>query len=308
MDQLIKAIIDKQSVAVVGLDTAFDYLPEGMRQNVTRASEAAESILEFNLNVINAVKDLAPAVKVQIAYYEMYGVEGMMAFRETVRYARKAGLVVMADAKRNDIGSTAECYAKAFLGKSKINDLTFEPFGADILTVNGYLGVDGIKPFLDVMRDRDKGIFVLVKTSNPSSGQLQNLVLQDGRTVFECMGDLVEEWGSDNIGAYGYSKVGAVVGATHPVEAATLRKRLPHTFFLIPGYGAQGGTADDLAVSFDERGLGGAVNNSRGILLAYRKERYQGQKYYEAARNALTDMQQDIARALRNKGINRIGE
>lgn len=298
IDRLIDKMIEMQNPACVGLDTNFDYLPDEMKEDVSTFEGAAERIIEFNMNIIDKVCDVVPAVKVQIAYYEMYGYAGLRAFDYTVNYARGRGMVVIADCKRNDIGSTASCYSKAYLGKTAVGEKKLPSFPADMLTVNGYLGSDGIKPFVEDVKQYDKSIFVLVKTSNPSSGELQNLKLENGKYVYERMGELVEEWGSDTLGRYGYSEVGAVVGATHPEEAARLRKQLPHTFFLIPGYGAQGGSADMLKVCFDQRGLGGIVNSSRGILCAYKNASYTGMNYYEAARAACLDMQQDLLHAI----------
>lgn len=298
IDKLIEKIEQKQNPTVVGLDTSFDYLPDEMREGVNNFAGAADAIVAFNKKLVDAVADIVPAVKVQIAYYEMYGVEGMRVFYDTCRYAESKGLIVMADAKRNDIGATAECYAKAYLGETAVGGKTYTAFDSHFLTVNGYLGSDGIKPFLGWMQKRDKGIFVLVKTSNKSSGELQDMKLENGKTVYEYMGALVEEWGKDSIGKYGYSDVGAVVGATHPVQAEILRREMPHTFFLIPGYGAQGGTADDLKVCFDKNGRGGIVNSSRGILCAYRQEKYKGLSFDEAARKACEDMKADLNRAI----------
>lgn len=299
IDTLIEKIKQLDNPTVVGLDTAFSYLPAEMRTGIADFSGAAESVLAFNRAVIDAVCDVVPAVKVQIAYYEMLGVDGMRAFRETCRYAAAKGLLVMTDAKRNDIGATAACYAKAYLGETQVADQSCAAFESDFLTVNGYLGSDGIKPFLEEVQGRGKGIFVLVKTSNPSSGELQDLKLENGKTVYEYMGSLVEQWGKDSIGKYGYSGVGAVVGATHPAQAAILRREMPHTFFLIPGYGAQGGKADDLKVCFGKDGLGGIVNSSRGILCAYRQEKYAGMRFDAAARQACIDMKEDLNRAIR---------
>jgi len=299
IDKLIKKIIETDNPSVVGIDTNFDYLPEEMKAGVSDFKGAANAILQFNKKIINKICDIVPAVKVQIAYYEMYGLDGMHAFAETVKYASEKGMYVMTDAKRNDIGATAECYAKAYLGETAVNDKIYNAFDSDFLTVNGYLGSDGIKPFLSWMQKRDKGIFVLVKTSNKSSGELQDLKLENGKTVYEYMGSLVEEWGKDSIGEYGYSDVGAVVGATHPTQAEILRKAMPHTFFLIPGYGAQGGTADDLKVCFDGNGLGGIVNSSRGIICAYKQEKYKGMAFDDAARQACIDMKNDLNRAIK---------
>ena len=294
-DALIERIVRMQNPTAVGLDTSFSYLPEEMRAGVKDFKGVADAIVEFNKTLIDNICDIVPAVKVQIAYYEAYGTEGLRAFTETLNYAKKKGLFVIADAKRNDIGSTAACYSAAFLGETDVNGEKLSAFPSDFVTVNGYLGTDGIAPFADDCKKSDKGIFVLVKTSNPSSGELQNLKLEDGRTVFECMGDMVERWGADTVGKYGYSAVGAVVGATHPEEAAILRKRLSHTFFLIPGYGAQGGKAEMLRCCFDENGLGGIVNNSRGILCAYQKK---GGTYFGAARQACLDMKADLLSVL----------
>ncbi|MDE6001488.1 MAG: orotidine-5'-phosphate decarboxylase [Clostridia bacterium] len=307
IDSLIEKIIEMQNPTCVGLDTSFDYLPDDMKVDksgevIATFESAAERITEFNMNIIDKVCDIVPAVKVQIAYYEMYGYEGLKAFDYTVNYARGKGMIVIADCKRNDIGSTASCYSKAYLGATQVNDKKIKSFPADMLTVNGYLGSDGIKPFIENIKSDNKSIFVLVKTSNPSSGELQNLKLENGEFVYERMGGLVAVWGKDVIGKYGYSEVGAVVGATHPEEAANLRKRLPNTFFLIPGYGAQGGSAEMLKVCFDKRGLGGIVNSSRGIICAYKNPEYSGMNYYDAARAACIDMQQDLRNAIGKMG------
>ena len=295
IDKLIEIIVDLQNPTCVGLDTSFGYLPDEMKKGVTTFESAAEAIAEFNMNIIDKVCDIVPSVKVQIAYYEAYGHAGLQASEYTVNYAKGRGLVVIADCKRNDIGSTAGCYSTAYLGKTDLNGKQLRAFGADMLTVNGYLGYDGIKPFVDDIKKYDKSIFVLVKTSNPSSGELQNLKLENGKYIYEQLGELVSEWGKDSVGKYGYSEVGAVVGATHPEEAERLRAQLPNTFFLIPGYGAQGGSAQMLKVCFDKKGLGGVVNSSRGIICAYKDARYRGMNYAEAARAACIDMQQDLS-------------
>ena len=291
-DKLIDGIIAMQNPTCVGLDTLFDYLPDDMREGAKTFDDVAERVLAFNKKIIDNVYDIVPSVKVQIAYYEMYGVAGMKAYYETLKYAAEKGLVVIADAKRNDIGSTASCYAKAFLGETQVNDGLMKAFPSDYVTVNGYLGSDGIVPFVEQCEKNDKGIFVLVKTSNPSGAEIQNMVLDNGMPMYEYVGGLVEKWGASTIGKYGYSAVGAVVGATHPTEAARLREVLPHTFFLIPGYGAQGGKAEMLKSCFAANGLGGVVNNSRGILCAYKKN---GGTYYDAAREACVAMQKDLS-------------
>lgn len=302
VDKLIERIIELQNPACVGLDTDFNYLPEEMKRDVSTFEEVSERIAEFNMNIIDKISDIVPSVKVQVAYYEMYGHAGMQAFEYTLNYARGRGLIVIADCKRNDIGSTAGCYSKAYLGKTDINGKQSRAFAADMLTVNGYLGYDGIKPFIEDVTAHDKSIFALVKTSNPSSGEFQNLKLKNGKFIYEQMGELVQEWGKTTVGKYGYSEVGAVVGATHPEEAARLRKQMPNTFFLIPGYGAQGGSAEMLKVCFDKRGLGGVVNSSRGIICAYKNPQYSGMTYSEAARAACIDMQQDLLGAIGKMG------
>lgn len=303
-DQLCQKIIDTQNPSAAGIDTKLDYLPESMTKSVKNFEDAAKAITEFNFRVIDSLSDVVPAVKVQVAYYEMYSVAGMKAFYDTVTYAKQKGLVVMADVKRNDIGSTAGCYAKAFLGETAVGENKDTAFPSDYATVNAYLGIDGIEPFLEYAPQ--KGIYALVRTSNPSGAQLQNRVLEGGKTVYEYMGTLVSEWGRPYVGEYGYSSVGAVVGATHPEEAKTLRKLMSHTPFLVPGYGAQGGTSDDVMVSFDERGLGAIVNNSRGILCAYKKDKFSGMNYWEGARAAATAMQEDLMGALNRRGVQKI--
>ena len=298
VDKLIEKIIQMQNPTCVGLDTNFSYLPDEMQEGMATFEGVSEAIVEFNMNIIDKVCDIVPAVKVQVAYYEQYGFEGLRAFNYTVNYAHGRGMFVIADCKRNDIGSTAKCYSTAFLGETDVNGKKIKAFPADMLTVNGYLGTDGVQPFVEDCKNNDKGIFVLVKTSNPSSGELQNLKLESGEYLYERMGSLVEQWGKDCVGKYGYSDVGAVVGATHPEEAANLRKKLKNTFFLIPGYGAQGGNAQMLKCCFDSNGLGGIVNNSRGIICAYKKPEYSGMNYAEAARAACIDMQQDLISTL----------
>ena len=292
IDGLITKIIEMQNPTCVGLDTIVDYLPDEMKAKVKDNATAAEQILIFNKKIIDSVYDIVPSVKIQIACYEMYGAAGIACFEQTANYAKEKGLFVIADGKRNDIGNTAGFYSQAFLGEKAT-------CAVDFLTVNGYLGTDGIAPFTDTCKAMDKGLFALVKTSNPSSGELQNLKLENGMTVYEYMGSLVEKWGADLVGKYGYSAVGAVVGATHPEEAATLRKRFKNTFFLIPGYGAQGGNAQMLKCCFDENGLGGVVNNSRGVLCAYKKK---GGTYYDAARETCIEMQKDLSATIGKMG------
>ena len=298
-DKLIDGIIATQNPTCVGLDTLFDYLPDDMKAGAKTFEDVAERVLEFNKKLVDNIADIVPSVKVQIAYYEMYGAAGMKTYYETLKYAKEKGLYVIADAKRNDIGSTASCYAKAFLGETQVNEGALKAFPSDYVTVNGYLGSDGILPFVEECEKYDKGIFVLVKTSNPSGAEIQNVILENGVPMYEYVGGLVEKWGESTVGKYGYSAVGAVVGATHPAEAARLREVLPHTFFLIPGYGAQGGNAEMLKSCFGSNGLGGVVNNSRGILCAYKKN---GGTYYDAARAATMAMQKDLASVIGKMG------
>ena len=276
-DRLIEAIKRTNNPTVAGLDPKLDFIPSAIKSDAFakygRTLEgAAEALYEFNKGLIDALCDIVPAVKPQAAYYEMYGWQGVRALRRTIVYAKSKGMFVITDAKRNDIGTTMEAYAKAHLGVTEVEGESLEPFGGDALTVNAYLGTDGVKPVLSVCREYDKGLFVLVKTSNPSSGELQDRRLEDGMTIYRTMGDMCEKWGEELPGKYGYSGVGAVVGATYPEQLGELRKALPHTFFLVPGYGAQGGGAGDVAPAFDKNGLGAIVNSSRGIMCAWKKE------------------------------------
>ena len=253
--------------------------------------DAAAAIIKYNKALVDALCGIVPSVKVQIAYYEMYGVPGMQAFVDTCAYAKSKGLVVIADAKRNDIGATSGAYANAFLGETPLGDKALSAFPADFVTVNAYLGSDGILPFLKASEVRGGGIFALVKTSNPSGVELQDLMIGD-RHVYEVMGDLVSKWGESCIGEYGYSSVGAVVGATYPEQGAALRVRLPHTFFLVPGYGAQGATGKDLRGCFDQNGMGAVVNASRSILTAWKKQ--PSVDFAQAAYNEAIRMRDDI--------------
>ena len=297
MDLMIDHIIEKHNPTVAGLDTRVEYLPEEFIAElgigaIDTMEKAAQAILAYNKRLIKALCDIVPAVKVQIAYYEMYGVAGMKAFEETLKAAHEAGMSVMVDAKRNDIGATAEAYATSYLGKTQLPAGEARAFEGDFVTVNAYLGVDGVKPFVNACEKNGGGIFALVKTSNPSSGQLQDMKLEDGRTVYEMMGDLVSEWGESTIGRHGYSQVGAVVGATYPEQGRELRARMQHTFFLVPGYGAQGATGKDIAGCFDEKGLGAIVNASRSLLCAWKKQ--PGVAFDTAARNEAIRMRDDI--------------
>lgn len=304
-DRLIEKIIEMKNPTVVGLDPKLEYVPEFIQRRYLdddgwTLKAAAKAIFAFNQAIIDEIHDLVPAIKPQAAYYEMYGHYGIKALEKTIRYAKLNGMFVITDAKRNDIGATMEAYTNAHIGAVKVGDSEIEPFGADALTVNGYLGTDGIAPLLRVCKERDKGIYVLVKTSNPSSGELQDRLVGD-IPIYALMGDMCEQWGSDTIGKYGYSAVGAVVGATYPEQLAELRKRLPHTMFLVPGYGAQGGGAEGLKGAFDERGLGAIVNSSRAIMCAYKKEGCDERDFAKAARREVIRMREDITQYINLK-------
>ena len=256
---------------------------------------AAEAIWEFNKEIIDHTWDLIPAVKPQIAMYEQFGIEGLIVYKKTVDYCHEKGLIVIGDAKRGDIGSTSAAYAAGHLGKVQVGSNAFSGFDVDMLTVNPYLGTDGVKPFVDVCSSDDKGLFVLVKTSNPSSGEFQDRLI-DGRPLYEWVAEKVMEWGEASMDGV-YSNVGAVVGATYPEMGKILRRLMPHTYFLVPGYGAQGGTAEDLKHCFNEDGLGAIVNSSRGIIAAYKQEKYKQfgpEQFGGASRQAVVDMVNDI--------------
>ncbi len=309
IDLLIDAIKEKDNPTVVGLDPKLDFIPQFIKEKAFKEhgvnlKGAAQAIIEFNKGLIDALHDIVPAVKPQLAYYEMYGIEGLMAFEETVKYAKQKGMIVIADGKRTDIGTTAESYSAGFLGRTRIDEDVLQPiFDVDALTVNPYLGIDGIKPFIDDCKKYQKGIFVLVKTSNKSSGQLQDILTDKGKSIYEVVAELVEEWGKSLRGKYGYSSVGAVVGATYPNQAKILRREMKHAYILVPGYGAQGGTARDVAHSFDGEGLGAIVNASRSIMCAYMsdnwKNQYSAEKYADASRAEAIRMRDDINSAIK---------
>ena len=298
-DRLIKNIIEKQNPTVAGLDPKLDYVPASIKnacfEKYGKTLEgAAAALLEFNKAIIDNICDIVPAVKPQAAYYEMYGWQGVRALAETIAYAREKGMFVITDGKRNDIGTTMEAYAAAHLGETDVAGESVEAFGADALTVNAYLGTDGVAPLMNICKERDKGIFVLVKTSNPSSGELQDMKLQNGKTVYEQMGEMCERWGEQLTGEYGYSGVGAVVGATYPDQLKEMREKAPHTFFLVPGYGAQGGGANDAKFAFDKNGLGAIINSSRGIMCAWKKQGLTEDDFAAAARAEAIRMKEDI--------------
>ena len=298
-DRLIEGIVKMQNPTVAGLDPKLDYVPASIKKSCFEKygktlEGAAAALLEFNKAIIDKIYDIVPAIKPQAAYYEMYGWQGVKALCETIAYAKSKGMFVITDGKRNDIGTTMEAYATAHLGTTDVAGEEIDAFGADALTVNGYLGTDGIKPLAEICDKKDKGIFVLVKTSNPSSGELQDMKLENGSTVYAQMGSMCENWGESLMGKYGYSGVGAVVGATYPDQLAEMRAKAPHTFFLVPGYGAQGGGAQDAKNAFDKRGLGAIINSSRGIMCAWKKQGLTEDDFAEAARAEALRMKEDI--------------
>ncbi len=304
IQRLIEKIQKTKAPICVGLDPMLGYIPEHITKKAyAEAGEtlrgAAEAVWQFNKEIVDCTCDLIPAVKPQIAMYEQFGVPGLAVYQKTVDYCREKGLIVIGDAKRGDIGSTSAAYAAAHLGHVKVGGTVLRVFDTDFVTVNPYLGTDGVQPFVDVCRSDDKGIFVLVKTSNPSGGEFQDRPV-DGRPLYELVADKVVEWGSASMDGT-YSNVGAVVGATYPEMSRVLRRQMPHTYFLVPGYGAQGGTARDLRYCFNEDGLGAIVNSSRGIIAAYKKapyDRFGAEHFGEASRQAVLDMVRDIGSVL----------
>ena len=304
IQQLIEKIQKTKAPICVGLDPMLSYVPEHVKAKAFKEhgetlEGAAEAIWQFNKEIVDHTWDLIPSVKPQIAMYEQFGLPGLAVYKKTVDYCQEKGLVVIGDAKRGDIGSTSAAYATAHIGKVQVGENVFQGFGTDFLTVNPYFGTDGVKPFVEACNANDKGIFILVKTSNPSSGEFQDRLI-DGRPLYEWVAEKVVEWGSSSMDG-DYSNVGAVVGATYPEMGRILRGLMPHTYFLVPGYGAQGGTAEDLKPCFNEDGLGAIVNSSRGIIAAYRQEKYAkcGPEHFgEASRQAVLDMAADISRVL----------
>ena len=298
--QLIEKIQKTKAPICVGLDPMLSYVPEHIQaaafeQYGETLEGAAEAIWQFNKEIVDHTFDLIPAVKPQIAMYEQFGIEGLKVYKRTVDYCKEKGLVVIGDAKRGDIGSTSAAYATGHIGSVQVGSKTYSGFDTDFLTVNPYLGTDGVKPFVDVCNSHDRGLFVLVKTSNPSSGEFQDRLI-DGRPLYEWVAEKVVEWGNASMDG-DYSNVGAVVGATYPEMSRILRNLMPHTYFLVPGYGAQGGTAEDLKHCFNKDGLGAVVNSSRGIIAAYKQEKYKkfGTEHFaEASRQAVIDMIADI--------------
>ena len=304
INRLIQKIQETKAPICVGLDPMLNYIPEHILEAAygtcgETLEGAAEAIWQYNKEIIDHTWDLIPSVKPQIAMYEQFGIEGLKAYKKTVDYCQEKGLIVIGDVKRGDIGSTSAAYATGHIGRVKVGNNVCSGFDTEFITVNPYLGTDGIKPFVDACNEFDKGLFVLVKTSNPSSGEFQDRLI-DGRPLYELVAEKVVEWGSASMDG-AYSNVGAVVGATYPEMSKVLRKLMPHTYFLVPGCGAQGGTAEDLRHCFNEDGLGAVVNSSRGIIAAYKQEKYREfgpERFGEASRQAVKDMVADINRVL----------
>nr|WP_294467723.1 orotidine-5'-phosphate decarboxylase [uncultured Sellimonas sp.] len=307
INKLIANIKKTNAPIVVGLDPMLNYIPDQVKEKAfaefgETLEGAAEAIWQFNKEIVDKTYDLIPAVKPQIAMYEQFGIPGLMAFKKTVDYCKEKGLVVIGDIKRGDIGSTSAAYAVGHIGKVQVGSKSYAPFDEDFVTVNPYLGSDGVNPFIDVCKEEKKGLFILVKTSNPSSGEFQDQLI-DGRPLYELVGEKVAQWGADCMGDE-YSYIGAVVGATYPEMGKVLRRNMPKSYILVPGYGAQGGQGKDLVHFFNEDGLGAIVNSSRGIIAAYKQEKYArfgAENFGEASRAAVEDMIADISQALNNR-------
>ena len=307
INTLVNKIATLNAPVVVGLDPMLTYVPEHIQkaafeQYGETLEGAGEAIWQFNKAIVDATYDLIPAVKPQIAMYEQFGIPGLVAFEKTCAYCKEKGLVVIGDIKRGDIGSSSGAYATGHIGKVTVGSKSYSGFSEDFVTVNPYLGTDGVKPFVDVCKEENKGIFVLVKTSNPSSGEFQDQLV-DGAPLYELVAKKVVEWGADCMGDV-YSNVGCVVGATYPEMGKVLRKLMPKTYILVPGYGAQGGKAEDLVAYFNPDGLGAIVNSSRGIIAAYKQEKYEkfgAANFADASRQAVVDMIEDITGALAHK-------
>ena len=305
IDELINRIKKMNNPTVIGLDPRYEILPECIRKKYPQTIEGAcKGILEFNKALIDATYDIIPAVKPQIAFYEMFGIEGIKVFDETCKYAKSKEMIVIADMKRGDIGTTAQAYSNSAIGRTTIGNTRHSIFDVEFVTVNPYLGTDGIKPFVDDCIKYGKGIFILVKTSNKSSGELQDLKTENGEELYKKVAKLVNEWGKDLIGEYGYSSISAVVGATYPKQLQELRKIMPHSYFLIPGYGAQGGKAEDIALGFDKNGLGGIINASRSLMCAYKsekwKDKYTEEQYAQQTREEAIRMRDELNSAIKN--------
>ena len=299
IDQLIEKIKIMKNPTVIGLDPRYEMLPKCVKDKYPKTLEGVgQAIIEYNKALIDAIYDIIPAIKPQIAFYEMYGIPGMQAFKVTCEYAKQKGMFVIADIKRGDIGSTAQGYSNAYLGKTKIEENEQSLYDIDFVTVNPYMGTDCVKPFIDDCKKYNKGLFILVKTSNPSSGELQDEKLENGEEVYTRVAKYVEKWGEELRGEYNYSSISAVVGATYPEQLKQLRQIAPHTYFLIPGYGAQGGKAEDIALGFDENGLGGIVNASRSLMCAYKsdmwKDKFEEKDYAKATRAEAIRMKEEL--------------
>jgi orotidine-5'-phosphate decarboxylase len=308
IDRLIEKIKEKKSHVVVGLDPDYESIPAHLKKGPPDSlAGISDTIFEFNSKIIDAVCDLTPAIKPQIAYYERYGIDGINAFIKTVQYGKQKDLIVIEDAKKNDIGPTATAYSEGHIGRVDISGEKVPVFDVDAITVNPYLGSDGIMPFVKDAQDFGKGIFVLVKTSNKSSVEFQDIaVIDNGQTLKLCevVAKKVHEWGKDVIGKYGYSSVGAVVGATFPEDTKTLRNLMPNTYFLVPGYGAQGATAKDVIGSFNKGGFGAVINASRSINFAYKhSNKYNDHQFAEASREAVINMNREINESLQKEGM-----
>ena len=303
IDTLIEKIKETKNPTVMGLDPRYEMLPKCITEKYPQTLEGvAQAIVEYNKALIDATYDIIPAVKPQIAFYEMFGIPGMQAFKETCEYAKQKGMIVIADIKRGDIGSTAQGYSNAYLGKTKIGNIEQSIFDVDFVTVNPYMGTDCVKPFIEDCKKYNKGLFILVKTSNPSSGELQDLKFENGKEVYKQVAELVEKWGEELVGENGYSSIAAVVGATYPEQLKQIREIAPHTYFLIPGYGAQGGKVEDIALGFDKNGLGGIVNASRSLMCAYKsdkwKDRFEEKDYAQATRAEAIRMREELNQVL----------
>jgi len=307
IDKLIEKIKETDNPTVVGLDPRLEQIPEFIKTEAFEAygktpKAVAEAFFRFNKEIIDKIYDLIPAVKPQIAMYEQLGLDGIDCYIKTIEYAKSKDLIIIGDIKRGDIASTAKAYSDGHIGRVLVSENEFEIFKQDFITINPYMGYDSIEPYIDDCEKYDKGLFVLVKTSNPNSAEIQDLI-SDGKPIYEHVGQLVSKWGTNLIGANGFSKIGAVVGATHKEEARKLRELMPNTFFLVPGYGTQGGTAEDVKPCFNKGGLGAIVNSSRGITAAFLSEKYKHfseKEFAEASRQAVADMKEDLNKTLKD--------
>lgn len=306
IDQLIDSIEQMQNPTVVGLDPRLGFIPEHIKEEAFEnhgktLKGASMAFYRFNREIIDQIKDIVPAVKPQVAMYEQFGYEGIKAYMDTIQYAKDKGLIVIGDVKRGDIASTAKAYSDGHIGRVDIEGEKIEVFKEDFITLNPYLGYDSIEPYVKDLNERNKGLFILVKTSNPNSKEIQDLTVE-GELLYERVAKLLKTWGETAMGERGYSRMGAVVGATHPRDGERIRKILPNTFFLVPGYGAQGAGAEDLIPNFNKGGKGAIINSSRGIIAAYRNEKYQkdfeAKDFAKAARAAALDMKKDLQRVL----------